>query len=634
MTDGPSAPLDLCDRSADVDRRPYRQLSDLDVVVMAAGVWVAAQLAVPLPIPVALGGLTVALIARRPVIVVVAVIALAGGLGNRAVQRFDPVDPARVVDLPVEVIGDPRPRGPATSAVIRLPDGRRVELLGYGSAGAAIARTTAGDRLGVTGSLRPLDDTPWTRSRHLVGRLGADRVTVAGGPSFGPGTIAAAVRDRVEAGSDAVPIEDRALYLGLVIGDDRDQPPEQRATFAAAGLAHLLAVSGQNVAFVVTVLSPVTDRLPRPTRVAGILVALVLFALVTRLEPSVLRATMMAGMATVATASGHRQSGVRLLGLAVTALVLIDPFLVWSIGFQLSVAASGGILVLGPAFERRLPGPRALAAPLSVTMAAQLAVLPILTARFGPVSAVSIPANLLAGWAAGLVMMWGLTAGVVAGVVGGPVGSVLQLPAVAALRWLDAVATGAVRVPAPVLDTVTVGIAIALLVAARLGRAVADDVTPNRASRALRSVAIVGVVALLFGAVPTTPDGPIRLDGGATFVPASPVTPSVLVIEPGPRRQLLDSIIAHRITRLDVLVVTGDGGADWTIGRAVAEIAPASLILAGPQHRLVGARRVTEPVEIDSLAGPLLIEPDGEGLVVTGSRGAGADADRSRGTGR
>ena len=86
---------------------------------------------------------------------------------------------------------------------------------------------------------------------------------------------------------------------------------------------------------------------------------LVLFAAVTRFEPSVLRATAMAALAAVGVTVGRPGSTGRLLALAVAGLVVVDPLLVHSLGFRLSVAATAGIVVLAGPLHRALPGPPA-----------------------------------------------------------------------------------------------------------------------------------------------------------------------------------------------------------------------------------------------------------------------------------
>jgi competence protein ComEC len=91
-----------------------------------------------------------------------------------------------------------------------------------------------------------------------------------------------------------------------------------------------------------------------------------------------------------------------------------------------------------------------------------MAVAPLLTAVFGPISLASLPANVLAAPAAGPVMVWGLTAGLVAGLVGGPVAGLLQLPTRLLLAWIEAVALAAARWPIVSLGSWHLG---ALLVA-------------------------------------------------------------------------------------------------------------------------------------------------------------------------
>ena len=167
------------------------------------------------------------------------------------------------------------------------------------------------------------------------------------------------------------------------------------------------------------------------------------FALLTRFEPSVLRASAMAALAATSVVLARPASTVRLLALAVAVMVLIDPLLVWSVGWWLSVGATAGIAVLAAPLAARLPGPRGLAEALAVTIAAQIGVAPVSVAVFGGLPVASVPANLLAVPVAGPLMVWGLPAGVLAGVVPA-LAPVLHLPTRLAVRWIALVArTGA-----------------------------------------------------------------------------------------------------------------------------------------------------------------------------------------------
>src|SRR5262249_37433872 len=144
---------------------------------------------------------------------------------------------------------------------------------------------------------------------------------------------------------------------------------------------------------------------------------------------------------------GRTTSTIRLLALAVTLLLVADPFLVRSVGFQLSVAASAAIVVLAPKIVAAVPGPSFVVGPLAITIAAQVGVAPLLLTAFGRLPVASVPANLLAVPAAGPVMVWGLTAGMAAGVLGGTAATVLQLPTRVLIWWLAFVARWASAAP-------------------------------------------------------------------------------------------------------------------------------------------------------------------------------------------
>jgi competence protein ComEC len=344
----------------------------------------------------------------------------------------------------------------------------------------------------VIGSVqRPGPYERFLRHRHVAGRLVVE--TVVGWRSGDPvSTAANGLRRTLAAGSGALPERQRSLLAGLTLGDDRAQPADMTAAFRAAGLTHLLAVSGQNIAFVLVVVGPLLSRLRFGPRLAATLAVLAGFALLTRCEPSVLRAAAMAAVAALGVAVGRPASTLRALALGVSAMVLVDPLLTTSLGFRLSILGAGGIVLAAEPIERRLPGPRWLAAPLAVTLAAQAAVSPLLAATFGGVPLASVPANLLAAPAAGPVMVWGLTGGLVAGVVGAPLAGVLHLPTRLLLTWLEAVANAAVRWPLGDLHPphlAALGLAALVAGAARGGRA------PRSASRAV-AAGLAGLVAL------------------------------------------------------------------------------------------------------------------------------------------
>ena len=277
------------------------------------------------------------------------------------------------------------------------------------------------------------------RWQHVVGELDVAWLgdVRAGGPLARSSNR---VRTLIERGAATLPADDAALVRGLVIGDDRDQPPAMVERFRASGLSHLTAVSGQNVALTVAAAGPLLRRARPLARWAATVGLIGWFVVLTRAEPSVLRAGLMAGLGATADALGRVREPPRLLAVAVIGLLLADPLLVGSVGFWLSVGATAGVTVLGPRFATRLRALGPLALPVGITLGAQVGVaLPSLLV-FGRLSLVGTAANVLAVPVAGVVMLVGLPSCLLAATVPW-VGSIVMTPTGWAVRWIDAVAT-------------------------------------------------------------------------------------------------------------------------------------------------------------------------------------------------
>jgi competence protein ComEC len=125
-------------------------------------------------------------------------------------------------------------------------------------------------------------------------------------------------------------------------------------------------------------------------------------------------------------------------------LLFVDPLLAWSVGFWLSVGATGGVTTVGPSLAHRLSGLGPIAMPLGLTLGAQIGVVIPSVLVFGRLPIMSVPANLLAVPVAGLVMLYGLPAAIVAGAVPAIAG-VVMLPCRFGVRWVDTVAALAAR---------------------------------------------------------------------------------------------------------------------------------------------------------------------------------------------
>jgi competence protein ComEC len=273
------------------------------------------------------------------------------------------------------------------------------------------------------------------------------------------------IRDAVA----AQPVGPRSLVPALVDGDDTGMPEETQADFRAAGLTHLLAVSGTNLTLIVGFLL-VLARWCR-VRAHGLVVVGVLgvigFVLLARTEPSVLRAAVMGSVALVGMGVRGRERGSRALGVAVVVLLLLDPWLARSAGFALSVSATAGILLLAPAWRDALARwlPRWVAEAVAVPLAAQLACTPLVAAISGQVSLVAVGANLVVAWAVGPATVLGLLGGLVA-TAWTPLGQLVASPAAWCASWIIWVAHTSAGLPVAVLGWSSGPVPIAVLTAA------------------------------------------------------------------------------------------------------------------------------------------------------------------------
>ena len=574
-------------------------------MVLAVAGWIGADVAwsasTPMAVLIAGLGLAAASTVRRsPVGLVLATLVVCSHLGARADEAYRPLDPGPFRST-ATVLGDPDRFGAASRLELRLPTGHRIEATAFGSAGAVFDTTAIGATILIEGRLRSMENPGRFRHRHITGLASVERATPVDGPEPWH-QIPEFFRDRIADGGATMAGPRRSLYLGLVIGDDRSQTLGQQLRFRISGLTHLLAVSGQNVAFVLAVARPLLESLGYRARFVAVLAVLVVFAMITRLEPSVLRATTTAAIAAWATMSGRERSGLQVLAVAVLGLVCVDPFLVDAVGFQLSVAASAGILLLQPAIESRLRGPRWLRGPLATTLSAQIGVCPLLAMYFGPVSIASVPANVVAGWAAALIMTIGLTVGVVAGLSPEGAASIMQLPTEALLWWIEAVATFHARLPAPRLGPLdAVGLAgFWMLVRSRALPVV------------VRSALVAAGLGLLIAAVPRA-SGPAVCGPGVAWFPPSDAGPAVLVVGPEAEGRSLADCRASGVRRVDLLIVERGSAHVGELVGAAQQLLDVAVIRAPPQHRIVGARRLLHKMVIPTSKGSLVVTPSADG---------------------
>jgi competence protein ComEC len=257
------------------------------------------------------------------------------------------------------------------------------------------------------------------------------------------------IRGRAEVAlGRSMPAREAALARGFVLGEDEAVDEATVEDFRRAGLSHLLAVSGQNVALLALLVMPMLAALGMPlrTRLVWVLGAIVVYVPLAGAGPSILRAGVMGGLTVLATLVGRRSS--RLFGLAAAAVVTlaIEPSVAGDVGWQLSFAAVLGIVAFAVPLRRAIAGRvgargwrGALAEGAAVTLAATLATAPLIAFHFESLSTTTLAANLLALPAVAPAMWLGMLAAIGGQVPGFPV-TVLNALAAPLLAYIAQVA--------------------------------------------------------------------------------------------------------------------------------------------------------------------------------------------------
>lgn len=271
-----------------------------------------------------------------------------------------------------------------------------------------------GQRVRVSGTLQPSRDAGSDGAALFV----VQPPQLLGRPPWYQ-RAAGSVRADLRRAATVLPPDEQGLLPGLVDGDTSQLDPVLLDRFRTAGLTHLVAVSGTNLAILLGLVLFVLRRArvrPLLCALAGAVV-LVAFVVVARPSPSVLRAAVMGAIALVSLATGRPRQAVPALAAAVLVLLVWQPQLAVDPSFAMSALATGALLLIAPGWVealRRRHVPVLLAEALAVAAAAHLVTMPIIAAMSGKVSLVAIPANVLAEPAVPVATVFGFAAALVA----------------------------------------------------------------------------------------------------------------------------------------------------------------------------------------------------------------------------
>ncbi len=454
----------------------HRGLRVVTIIYWAAGwlcgIWLGSILALPAPLWAVLGLLCLVaavLIQRQPVAFALLILAAGASLGaaryNQSrplidqshVAHFNGADEVVVTGLVVkppnirethqdltleieslEIAGKNR-RPIAGRVLVRVP---RSPIIEYGT------RIEAAGRLEQPASFGTFDYGRDLANHDIYSRIPYPAITVlayqAGNPIM---QSLLAIHDRAQDSLNRLlPQPQAALLSGIVLGDDHQIPPDLREDFRASGMTHIIAISGFNIALIAGALLTGGRQVVGIRIAAGMtIIAVIVYAVFVGAEASVVRAAVMAILMVIAaTLLGRPTFLPAVLFSAAFFMTLLNPNILWDVGFQLSFAATLGLtLYLGPWSHRfhdliqpvtgdniARRSTRFVSDVVLATFAATIMTFPLMIYHFQTISLVNPLANLLILPAQPGIMTWGGLA-TIAGMISPLLG---QLPAWVA--WL------------------------------------------------------------------------------------------------------------------------------------------------------------------------------------------------------
>ena len=372
-----------------------------------------------------------------------------------------------------------------------------------------------------------------------------------------------------------------ALLTGILLGVESGIPRALYDDFNATGTSHIIVISGFNITIVAGLLAAVARRtVGRRWTVWVTLGGIGLYTVLVGADAAVVRAAIMGGLAVTALHLGRQATALVSLVASAMAMTAINPHTLWDVGFQLSFAATLGLIVLAPPLQARaesllsrlLPTTRLKPAlaflndALLLTLAAQITTLPLVVYTFGRLSLVSLLANLLILWVQPYIMIGGGLA-TFAGLFTLGVGRVVAWLPWLGLAWTVGVVETMADLPHAAIEvghfSITAlwlyyGLLFGGMMVARQEPTRRQDLR-QRLTRRLPAKALIAALAvmatLVWAAVLNLPDGRLHVffldvgQGDATFI-RTPRGQEVL-IDGGPSPTALTSALGRRMAFWD-----------------------------------------------------------------------------------
>jgi len=457
-----------------------------------------------------------------------------------------------------------------------------------GPSGLLLARVSSGtdwhygDQLQVSGTLSALADNTPESQREALYRQDI-RVQMADASArllqHDQGSWWLSAADNMRRSAQKViyqlfPQPEAALLSGILLGNDDDLPLDLQTAFQDSGTAHIIAISGFNMAIVAGLLTLFAGRLlPRGWSLLPVTAGIIFYTLLTGATPSVVRAAVMGFMGLLGGLIGRRQMGINSLVFTAAVMSLFDPFLPWGASFQLSFGATLGLVWYAEGLETFAFGlagrflPEGWARQVSgwagefllCTLAAQITTLPVMLYHFQRLSLSALLANVLVLPPQSAVMILGGLALLLGWAV--PVlGQIAAYPAWVLLAYTTRMVTLLAQIPGSVLYVQQIPLwliglmyALMLLFTPGVARVVAPLKNVVRPGLILLSIGLAATLVMRFAL--SQPDGlmEITLLGGGQQATLLVRTPGgqTLLLNGATQSGNLSSELGKRLTPLD-----------------------------------------------------------------------------------
>ncbi len=263
-----------------------------------------------------------------------------------------------------------------------------------------------------------------------------------------------------------LPEPEASTLAGILLGVGHGLPKELEEAFSITGTTHVLVISGSNIAILAGILTAIGHRLVgRQKATPFVLAGIMAYTILVGADAAVVRAAIMGGLYVLALHYGRQSHALTSLVVAATLMTLFDPRTLWDVGFQLSFAATLGLILLVPPIREGLEiwirkwlsetnvrqALNVLNDALVVTLAAQLTTTPVILYTFGRLSLVSLLTNFLILPAQPGVMVWGGMATLL-GLVWLPLGQVVSWVAWLLLTYTVRVVEITAQIPFAAID--------------------------------------------------------------------------------------------------------------------------------------------------------------------------------------